>query len=131
MTDRAIDTSDQIVPAGFPRSVHMGALPGSQPKLSVVLHDEKFFSPGCMPPEIRERWLISSDLAQQLVSKARESEAGKRSHMSKPASLEKYLEGFAALRRPSASADMRGAGLDWMAAYAVVALCIVAASPMS
>lgn len=92
MTAEAIDTPDQPVPADFPRPVYVGALPGTQPKFAAVLHDGKFYLPGCTPPEILERWLNCCNLTQQLVFKAHESKAGKRSHMSEQAILQDYLE---------------------------------------
>jgi len=52
----------------------------------------RFYSPGCAPPEIWERWDACEDLAQQLREKSLESKAGKRSHMSGPAILAQYLQ---------------------------------------
>ena len=83
---------DRPVPADFPCPVYLGALPGTQPKIAAVLHDGKFYLPGCTPPEIRERWLNCCDLAQQLALRAQESKAGKHSHMSEQAILQGYLE---------------------------------------
>lgn len=80
------------VPADFPRPVHMGALPGAQPKLLMVMYGGRYYSPGCTPPELWERWVICEDLAQQFCRKSLDSKVGKRAHMSESEILDQYME---------------------------------------
>ncbi|MGZ8340267.1 MAG: hypothetical protein ACXWU9_11860 [Telluria sp.] len=80
------------VPADFPRPVHLGALPGAQPKLLMVKYNGRYYSPGCTPPELRERWDYCEDLARQFCQKCLDNKAGKRAHLSEVAILEQYLE---------------------------------------
>lgn len=79
------------IPADFPRPVHLGAVPGAQPKLLVTKYQGRFYAPGCTPPELLERWNICGDIAQQLVVKSRESKEGKRSRMTEVQILDQYL----------------------------------------
>ncbi|MGI4846016.1 MAG: hypothetical protein ACRYF7_22205 [Janthinobacterium lividum] len=79
------------VPADFPRLTHHGAVPGIQPKVLLTQHDGRFYSPGCTPPEVFQRWDVCEDLAKQLAAKSVESKAGKRSHMSELEILDQYL----------------------------------------
>lgn len=79
------------IPAGFPRPVNLGAVPGAQPKLLMIKYQGRYYAPGCTPPELLERWNICEDLAQQLVVKSRESKVGKRAHMTEVQILEQYL----------------------------------------
>ncbi|WP_147375700.1 hypothetical protein [Noviherbaspirillum cavernae] len=79
------------VPADFPRPVHFGAVPGMQPKLLATKYNGRFYSPGCSPPELFERWDICEDLANQLATKSLESKAGKRAHMTEAQILDQYL----------------------------------------
>lgn len=80
------------VPADFPHPVHLGALPGAQPKLLMTEYRGRFYSPGCTPPEIWERWDYCEDLARQFCRKSLDNKKGKRAHMSETAILEQYLE---------------------------------------
>jgi len=90
-----MDVNDDLeyakVPADFPHPVALGAVPGVQPKLLVTSYQGKFYTPGCSPPELYDRWLTCEEIAQELSIKARKSKAGKRSHMSEVAILEQYL----------------------------------------
>ena len=79
------------LPPDFPRPVHLGAVPGAQPKLLMTKYQGRFYVPGCTPPELLERWNSCEDLAQQLSVKALESSAGKRSHMTEVEILDQYL----------------------------------------
>lgn len=83
---------DGKVPADFPRPVHMGALPGAQPKLLMVRYGGRYYSPGCTPPELWERWDICEDLARQFCQKSLDNKVGKRAHLSESAILDQYLE---------------------------------------
>ncbi|HEY0491503.1 MAG TPA: hypothetical protein VGD30_18485 [Telluria sp.] len=87
----AIEAEFEKVPLDFPRPLHFGAVPGAQPKLLAVRYNGRFYSPGCTPPELYERWTVCEDLAQQLAAKSSESKAGKRSHLSEVAILDQYL----------------------------------------
>jgi hypothetical protein len=78
-------------PADFPRPVHLGAVAGAQPKLLMTEYMGRYYSPGCTPPELQERWNMCEDLAEQLVAKSLESKAGKRSHMTETEILAQYL----------------------------------------
>lgn len=80
------------VPADFPRPVHLGALPGTQPKLLVVKFNGRYYPPGCTPREIWDRWDVCEYLAQQFCEKSLGNKAGKRAHMSEVAILDQYLE---------------------------------------
>jgi hypothetical protein len=82
---------DFNVPTDFPRPVHLGAVGGFQPKLLLTKAGDKFHSPGCAPEELHARWQVCEHLAQQFVVKARETKAGKRSHMAEQDILEQYL----------------------------------------
>jgi hypothetical protein len=79
------------VPADFPRPPHHGAVPGSQPKVLLTQYEGRFYSPGCTPPEVFQRWDVCEDLAKQLASKSAESKAGKRRDMSELEILDQYL----------------------------------------
>ncbi|QJD99834.1 hypothetical protein HH212_07195 [Massilia forsythiae] len=79
------------VPVDFPRTVAEGAIPGTQPKFSVMNYGGRFYMPGCTPPEIYERWQICEEIAQQLTIKLREAKEGKRSQMSEAEILAQYL----------------------------------------
>lgn len=80
------------VPSDFPRPVHLGAIGGAQPKLLMVKYNGRFYSPGCTPPELYERWNNCEDLARQLATKSLESKAGKRAQMSEVEILAQYLQ---------------------------------------
>jgi len=90
-----MDANDDVefakVPSDFPHPVALGAVPGTQPKLLVTSYQGKFFSPGCSPPELYDRWRTCEEIAQELLIKSRESKAGKRSHLSEVAILDQYL----------------------------------------
>jgi hypothetical protein len=79
------------VPADFPRPHHSGAVGGAQPKLLMTQYKGRFYTPGCSPPEIFQKWDVCEDLAKQLSVKSLESKAGKRSHMSELEILAQYL----------------------------------------
>jgi hypothetical protein len=85
------DTEFSTIPSDFPRSAHLGALPGSQPKFLVINYKDRFYQPGSTPPEMYERWELCESLAVQLANKSVESKAGKRAHMSEVEILAQYL----------------------------------------
>lgn len=85
------DAKFEQVPVDFPRPVHHGAVPGAHPKLLMTRYKGRFYSPGCTPPELYERWDVCEDLACQLAEKSLASKAGKRSHMSEVEILDQYL----------------------------------------
>jgi hypothetical protein len=78
------------IPADFPKTVSNGAIPGAQPKFLASLYRGHFYEMGTSPPEVYSRWVICSDLAEQLVSKAFHSKEGKCSHMNEHEILEQY-----------------------------------------
>lgn len=90
--ETADDARFAQVPADFPRPVHLGALPGAQPKLLMVKYNGRYYSPGCTPPELWERWDYCEDLARQFCQKCLDNKAAKRAHLSEVAILEQYLE---------------------------------------
>jgi len=90
--DAADDARYAKVPADFPRAVHLGALPGAQPKLLMVKYRGRYYSLGCTPPELWERWDYCEDLAQQFCRKSLDNKAGKRAHMTETEILDQYLE---------------------------------------
>ena len=79
------------VPADFPRPIPGSAVAGAQPKLLLVEYEGQYYSPGCTPPELLQRWDVCEDLAKQFAAKSLESKAGKRAHMSEPEILDQYL----------------------------------------
>ena len=79
------------LPPDFPRPSNLGAVPGAQPKFSMSRYQGRFYSPGCSPPELLERWNNCEDLAQQLSVTSIESKAGKRAHMTETEILDQYL----------------------------------------
>lgn len=87
-----------LVPVDFPRPVHLGAVPGAQPKLVMTKYEGRFYSPGCTPPEIFKRWEVCEDLAKQFSAKSLQSKAGKRSHMCEHEILLQYLPRLIATR---------------------------------
>ncbi len=93
-TEQHVDDEDakyDQVPVDFPRPHHFGAVPGAQPKLLMTRYKERYYVPGCSPPELYESWRICEDLATQLAEKSLESKAGKRAHMSETEILDQYL----------------------------------------
>ncbi len=79
------------LPSDFPRPTNLGAVSGAQAKFLMTRYHGRFYSPGCTPPELLERWSACEDLAQQLSVKSLESKSGKRSHMSETEILDQYL----------------------------------------
>lgn len=80
------------VPADFPRTGVLSALPGVHLKFSAVKYEDKFYAVGCTPPEILERWEICEGLATLFVEKCRNNEAGKYAHLSRAEILERYCK---------------------------------------
>lgn len=79
------------LPVDFPRPANLSAVSGAAVKFSMNQYRGRFYSPGCSPPELMERWDVCEDLAQQLHVKSLESKSGKRAHMSEIEILEQYL----------------------------------------
>jgi hypothetical protein len=50
--EAASDERFAQLPADFQSPVHLGALPGAQPKLLMVMYEGRYYSPGCRPPEV-------------------------------------------------------------------------------
>jgi hypothetical protein len=55
---------------------------------------DRFYSPGCTPPELWERWDYCEDLARQFYEKCLDNKAGKRAHITQSAILDQYLARF-------------------------------------
>lgn len=96
--DVANDPCYARIPADFPRPAHHGAVPGVQPKLLMTQYEGRFYSPGCTPPELFQRWDVCEDLAKQLSAKSIESKAGKRAGMTELEILDQYLPRLIATR---------------------------------
>jgi hypothetical protein len=79
------------LPSDFPRPPNLSGVSGAQEKFSMNSYRGRFYSPGCSPPELLERWDNCEDIAQQLAVKSVESKNGKRSHMSEVEILDQYL----------------------------------------
>lgn len=69
----------------------MGAVPGAQPKLAAVEYEGRYYSPGCTPPELYERFQHCMQYVPQFVASCIETKAGKRAHMSEAEILDQYL----------------------------------------
>jgi hypothetical protein len=83
--------TDFTVPDDFPRPQHLGAVPGAQPKILAVEYQGRYYSPGCTPPELYERWQHCMHLVPQFVSSCIETKAGKRKDMPEADILAQYL----------------------------------------
>lgn len=83
--------TDFTVPDDFPRPMHVGAVPGAQPKFLAVEYKGRFYSPGCTPPELHERWQHCMSLVEQFVPTCIETKKGKRKDMPEVDILEQYL----------------------------------------
>lgn len=83
--------NDYQIPDNFPRPQHSGAIPGVQTKFLAVEFQGRFYSPGCTPPELFERWQYCMHLVPQFVSSCIETKKGKRAHMPEAAILDQYL----------------------------------------
>lgn len=79
------------VPEDFPRPRQLGAVPGAQTKFLAVKYKGRFYSPGCTPPELHERWQQCMHLVPQFVSSCIETKGGKRKDMSESDILAQYL----------------------------------------
>lgn len=79
------------IPNDFPRPQHMGAVPGAQPKFLAVEYQGRFYTPGCTPPELYERWRHCMSLVEQFVPTCIETKKGKRKDMPEVDILDQYL----------------------------------------
>jgi hypothetical protein len=82
---------DFTIPDNFPHPRHLSAMPGAQTKFLAVEYQGRYYSPGCTPPELHERWQHCMHLVPQFVSSCIETKAGKRAHMTETAILDQYL----------------------------------------
>ena len=83
--------SEFDVPDDFPRPRHFGAVPGAQSKILAVEYQGRYYSPGCTPPELFERWQHCMHLVPQFVSSCVETKKGKRKDMPEAEILDQYL----------------------------------------
>lgn len=94
--------TDFTVPDDFPRHLHLGAVPGAQPKFMAVEYEGRYYSPGCTPPELYARWQHCLQYVPQFVTSCIETKKGKRAHMSEADILDQYLTRFIESRWVSA-----------------------------
>lgn len=83
--------TDFTVPEDFPGAQHLGAVPGAQTKFLAVEYEGRYYSPGCTPPELYERWQYCMHLVPQFVSSCIETKAAKRARMPEADILDQYL----------------------------------------
>ncbi len=83
--------SEFTVPPDFPRPQHLGAVPGAQTKFLAVEYQGRFYSAGCTPPELHERWEYCVSLVKQFVPACIKTKAGKRKDMPEADILDQYL----------------------------------------
>ena len=79
------------VPDDFPRPQHLGAVPGAETKFLTVKYEGRFYSPGCTPPELHERWQHCLQYVPQFVTSCIETKKGKRKNMPEADILDQYL----------------------------------------
>lgn len=87
----AADNHSAVLPNDFPSSPKLGAVAGAQSKILAVCHEQLYYSLGCTPPEIMDRWRICEDIACQLSKKSLESKSGKRACMKEVEILDQYF----------------------------------------
>ena len=83
--------NDFQIPDDFPWPQHMGAVPGAAPKFLAVKYKGHYYSPGCTPPELYERWKYCVSLVEQFVPACIETKKGKRKDMPEAKILDQYL----------------------------------------
>ncbi|MBZ2206521.1 hypothetical protein [Massilia soli] len=83
--------TDITVPDDFPRPKHLGAVPGVQQKFLAIEYKGRYYTPGCTPPELHERWQHCMQLVPQFVTSCIETKAGKRKDMAEADILDQYL----------------------------------------
>lgn len=91
LLDGGAQLNDFHVPDDFPRPQHLGAVPGAQSKFLAVEYEGRYYSPGCTPPELYERWQHCMHLVPQLVSSCIETKKGRRKDMPEADILDQYL----------------------------------------
>lgn len=84
-------SDDFTVPDDFPLPQHLGAVPGAQLKFLAVEYQGRYYSPGCAPPELHERWQHCMQYVPQFVSSCIETKRGKRKDMPEADILDQYL----------------------------------------
>lgn len=98
MTCNQTKFDSEIMPSDFPGSPSLGAISGAHNKILATQYQGQYYSPGCTPPELLDRWKICEDLACQISKKSLESKAGKRSHMPEVEILAQYFLRLVATR---------------------------------
>jgi hypothetical protein len=83
--------NDFQVPDEFPRPRQMGAVPGAQTKFLAVEYEGRYYSPGCTPPELYDRWQHCLQYVPQFVTSCIETKKGKRKDMPEAEILDQYL----------------------------------------
>ncbi|MDN4056478.1 hypothetical protein QPK32_25805 [Massilia sp. YIM B02763] len=82
------------VPSDFPRPGLLGAIPGSQPKFIATQYKDKFYPPGCTPPEQYERWKSCEEIVQEFAYELKRDKADNLLLRSEIETLDKYLKIF-------------------------------------
>lgn len=82
---------DFQVPNDFPRPQHLGAVPGAQQKFLAVEYQGRYYSHGCTPPELYERWQHCMHYVPQFVTSCIETKRGKRKDVPEADILDQYL----------------------------------------
>ena len=91
LLDDSEPLSDFRIPDDFPIPQHLGAVGGVQTKFLAVKYQGRFYSPGCTPPELFDRWEHCMHLVPQFVSSSIATKAGKRKDMPEVDILDQYL----------------------------------------
>jgi gp16 family phage-associated protein len=63
-----IDKKYPEAPSDFPRIAMTVALPGVQPKFSVICENGKYYAQGMSPSQVADDYLLCEDIAQQMIS---------------------------------------------------------------
>jgi hypothetical protein len=91
LLDDGVQMNDFQIPDDFPRPQHFGAVPGAQTKFLAVEYQGRYYSPGCTPPELYERWEHCMHLVPQFAASCIETKRGKRKDMPEAEILDQYL----------------------------------------
>lgn len=91
LLDEGAQLDDFQVPNDFPRPPPVGAVPGAQQKFLAVEYQGRYYSDGCTPPELYERWQHCMHYVPQFVTSSIETKRGKRKDMPEADILDQYL----------------------------------------
>lgn len=88
---RRVQMNDFQLPDEFPSPRQVGAVPGAQTKFLAVEYEGRYYSPGCTPPELYDRWQHCLQYVPQFVTSCIETKKGKRKDMPEEDILHQYL----------------------------------------